>query len=486
MASTIVAQEISFQSHGQEISIYKRFHDCEDTSSEASSFYSARSRTNSELKMVQEKLVNERTTVDGIELTATERRIASACFLGCGMGVTMCYTMIQSGIAFYSQKFPLGDRVYVVMLTAYNVPFLPVHILQAAFDRKFDVQFSSGVTFLFRMTIAMSLLAVCLVVVPFVDQTVFFVIVGLVGTLNSIAWGTASQLFSMFPEVCGGYYFIGSSLTSLLSIAITFGSGFASDNPTQTEAEITYILSAVLTVLGMIMALYLIRSPIGRMFLENKDATTAPPTPVQGEAAFPDGYGGSPIQGPDASLPPAPLTDFELIRQTSYSHASLFLTWVCNITVSALTPYVPSQAGSNPQLKLYLVYAGMVAALIGQQLNILRSDKTIWLITSQKRLLFCVLGLCVFSILYFLYLFQAKLSADGKTYVYRNDGLIIAYMAVFNMFAAYFSALSYGMAPASLPSSADKAQNSALLGNTLTFGIFFGLGLSYALAPQLS
>jgi hypothetical protein len=182
---------------------------------------------------------------------------------------------------------------------AYNIPVLPLLIAQNALDEKYDAKYTASAASTFRVIVAFLTLSAGLVAVPFADQTVLLCVVALVGVFDSVAYGTLSQLFSLFPRQTGGcvwlqqcvdgqaaaaetwmayaltvphtcpcrYYFIGASLTSVLSIAVTAGTGFSDPAPTQLSVFVVYFASALVSLLGLAAAIGLIKSRIGQMYL---------------------------------------------------------------------------------------------------------------------------------------------------------------------------------------------------------------------------
>ena len=449
------------------------------------------------------------------DMTPSEQRWCSAAFLMIGIGVAMCWTMLQCGIAYFESTYSLGSKFYLAMVAAYNIPVLPLLLLQAAFDRNYDVKFGADRSFAFRFILAFSCLCATLCVVPFVGEAACLACVVMVGVMDSVAFGTAAQLFSMFPARCGSFYFIGASVTSLLSIAITVGSGFARDSPpSHTSVIITYFLSALVTALGLTATLLLIRSDVGLRLLKKKTAMDSQRAidslPIERQRLVREdtdridgdkqkkGY--ATITGEaeptmvndhhqhDGEDPAGGVTsatsNIDLFRKCKYVHFSLGLVWLTTTFVGSLVSYVPSQHHSS-SLKLILVYVGMISSLAGKQLNALRGK---W-IKKQEHLFGCVVAVAVSTLFYVFYIAQRDIhkDIDGKEEYYLTmDWVIIPFVAVFNVAAAYFSSLSYGMAAGLIESQTDKAQNSALLGLTLMAGVYVGLGASFSASALIS
>ena len=407
---------------------------------------------------------------DPLVLSRSELRWSKAAFLILGVGVAMCWTMLQSGISFFEAKYAMGSKFYLAMVAAYNIPVLPLLLAQAVLDRNYDVRFGAERTFLFRFVIGFGSLSAILCVVPFVNEFMCLFVVALVGVMDSVAFGSSAQLFSMFPAECGSYYFIGASTTSLLSIAITVGSGFANGTGTQTSAVITYAISGFVTLLGLLSTITLIRSGVGQRILMAKTA-----------ADLENHKSDSTINNKDESSLAGASSNSQLFGTTKYAHGALGLVWFVSTLCGSMVSYVPSQDKSD-SLKLILVYAGMISSLLGKQLNAL--GKPLW-VTSQQRLFASVVALSLFACFFIFYIAQSSINPTGTDY-FTYDYLIIAHIAVFNFWGAFFSSMSYGMASELIESQTDKAQNSALLGLTLMVGVYLGLGGSFVLSYVLT
>lgn len=91
-----------------------------------------------------------------------------------------------------------------------------------------------------------------------------------VGVFDSVGYGTASQLFAIFPASAGGLYFIGASVASIVSIVIAYATGFATD-PTQDKMIIVFCLSAAVVLIAFCVTLYLVLGPSGQYYIALKD-----------------------------------------------------------------------------------------------------------------------------------------------------------------------------------------------------------------------
>ena len=120
----------------------------------------------------------------------------------------------------------------------------------------------------------------------------------------------------------------------------------------------------------------------------------------------------------------------------------------------------------------------MISGLLGKQLTILPVG-----ITQQQTLMCAAVGIGVTIVGFIFYIAQEVFSPSGHA-LFVNDWAFIAYMALFNASCAYLSTTSYGLGSKYLSVAPEKAQNSVLLGNTLTIGIYSGLGLAFLVSSS--
>lgn len=410
---------------------------------------------------------NDATAASVVEVTLTpsQTRWASFAFLITGIGVAMCWTSLQAGVVLFRADYPLRSKFNLAMSAAYNGPALPLLVLQATLDQKFDRKFGSSSTFTFRYCISFLILSASLCLVPFAKQTLCLVLVALVGVMDNVAFGTSAQFFSMFPGKCGGYYFIGASVTSIVSIAISLATGFAED-PTHSAAIWTFCSAAVISCVGFTSVILLIRSRIGQQILDAKDAVDSSVllNPVE--------------EGDENANDASSMTWKQLLCATKFCHLSLGLLLVMSTIVGSMVTYIPSSTLGH-KLTIIAVYVQMIAALCGKQVSALQLS---FGITSQRRLFAAIVAIFLSGSFYLFYISQKTLS--GHT-LFINDWCIICYLAVFSMCAAFLSSKTYALASGALDSISDKSQNSALLSITLTAGVYLGLGASFALAAVL-
>lgn len=429
-----------------------------------------------------------------------QTRIANFAFLLLGIGVAIAWTAIRAGISFFSANFPAGQSTYNYLQICYNGPILPLLILQTIYDERFDNHFSSTTTYVFRFVVSMTVMTGCLLIVLAGSQTWVLLAAVLVGVFDSVAFGTAAQLFSLFPQASSGFYLLGASLSSVVSVVLTFSTGFDSAEASQTSLRIFYSVASLFCLVGLLAALYLVRSPLGRHYLRLKDDALRQAKNNEGpvedwaeKAEKPlltnDGTTAVDDAAAAAASPPPPIvSNMGLLKLTLLCHIALFVGWACTNLSDSLIAFVPSQkdtaTSTNGTFKLILLYSSLGGELLGKQFNLIRKGK---LINGPKRLLAAILVRAAFMIPMVLYVCQPLFEpAGGKSYRFLSDGLIVAAQVLFDASGSYLSSLTYSIAPSLLPHPALRAQSSTLLAITLMLGVFLGLGISLGLAHALS
>lgn len=172
------------------------------------------------------------------------------------------------------------------------VPVLPLLVLQTLYDERFDTRFGTRRAYVFRLVVSMVIMTGCLLIVLPKTQALVLVAAALVGVTDAAAFGAATQLFSMFPPVAGGLYFTGASLTSLISIALTFATGFEAADAASSSLTAFYICAALFILVGLAGALLLVNSRIGRHYLNAKDQELATAERARKSVVGPGGLSG--------------------------------------------------------------------------------------------------------------------------------------------------------------------------------------------------
>ena len=194
----------------------------------------------------------------------------SLCFLALGTGVALPWTLLRAGIVFFASRVPQGRAVFLQLYLSYYLPALPSLLLQSRCDRGFDARFGASRAFSFRLSVSLSGLAVVLAGAALLPTTSACVLAlgVLVGVLDAVAYGTASQVFSVFPRAAGAAYFTGASLSSLLAVALGYSTGFASSGaPSDAQAAAVYLAGAACVLLALGATAALLRSDVGQRHL---------------------------------------------------------------------------------------------------------------------------------------------------------------------------------------------------------------------------
>jgi hypothetical protein len=472
-----------------------------------------------------------------------QQRLSNAVFLLLGVGVSIAWTALRSGIVYYCTHFSLGSAFFTVLTVAYNVPALPVLLLQMAADDGVDARVGQANALLCRFaTTLLAMAGGCLLLAFVRTQALVLGVTVLTGVMNAAAFGTSLKYFSIFPPACGGYYFMGASLSSLATIALTFATGFQSPEPSAATFAAFYSGASVLIFAGLVAVVALMRAPIGAHYMELSEARSAAARAAKaaarslqmralpggdgdakrGGAAVPllldsvDGGGDGVVNAVAAAAPRASvLGRFDedgggdstagdsdgdgapaaaaaaapaagvavILRATALCHVALFLCWACTTAVDGLLDVVPTaSAGASAQrtFRLLLLYASLLGELSGKQLNVVRVGG--WGVAkTPAALLAAVAARAVAALAFLLYIMQPRLTASGG-YALRTDAGAVAFQAAFDCAGAYLSSVAYTIASKQLPAQTLRAQSAVMLGVTVTVGVYAGLGTSYAVA----
>ena len=129
------------------------------------------------------------------------KRFEQCLLFFCGLGSSVAYIATLSSLVLFKAMF--GPDSYVDLNLAVYLPLLPVSLLQAKFDTRFDVAYQSRRTFLFRGIIAFGLIlwGTIGILISFSTQyhCTLNVLIGnavLQGTGGAILYGTLNQLSS--------------------------------------------------------------------------------------------------------------------------------------------------------------------------------------------------------------------------------------------------------------------------------------------------
>lgn len=197
--------------------------------------------------------------------TPAQRLLTYASFLALGLGVSLPWTLLRSGIAYFCAALPSGPSSFLYLFAVYYAPGLPALALQASLDRGYDAAYGARLAFTFRLVVSLFILAVCLGALSALSSSEAAVLtLGVaIGVFDAIAYGSASQLFSVFPARAGASYLAGSSVSSLLVISLGYATGANGEAPTQAQMQVLFLCGAGVVVASIVATAALLRSSAG-------------------------------------------------------------------------------------------------------------------------------------------------------------------------------------------------------------------------------
>lgn len=465
-------------------------------------------------------------TVASVETAPVSQLLPNAAFLLLGIGVSIAWTALRSGIVYYRAHFALQSAFFTVLTAAYNVPALPMLLAQMAADEAVDSRVGKTRALTFRFVISLSVMAGgCLLLAAVRTQALVLGVTVATGLTNAAAFGSSLQFFSLFPAAAGGYYFMGSSLSSLVAIALTFATGFQATEPSPASFATFYAGAGAVVLIGLAAVLFLLFSRAGAFAIAQGEARAAAAGRAVAAAGglqlrsiaadkrkeeslqpllhIEDGEGGAlalragsfdegedeeaeKAHGSEAAISAPPSTALSLsqiLRATAVCHFALGLCWACTTAVDGLLDVVPTAAVSGSDaartFRLLLLYASLLGELTGKQLNVVRVGGRG--VAKTPAALLCAVALrAAAAVAFMLYVLQPRLTATGG-YAVRIDGLAIAFQAAFDCTGAYLSSVAYTIAGKQI-SPAARSQSAIMLGISVTLGVYVGLAVAYAIA----
>jgi len=320
-------------------------------------------------------------------------------FVACGIGVALPWTALRTGVTYFKGRF--SPDFYTRLFIIYYVCQAVVLFLQERFDARADVRYGVHNTYTFRIVCSLSLLSVFLLCLPLLSvyEGALNVLSAGIGSLDAICFGTSSQLFGSIENSTSGAYFLGSSLSSLLVVGISFASGFATliYDPLLTAVPTPlvnfYISCAAFTLLALVCMLGLLCSKLGRRYLLRLDDSLlielAPDTPRAtarrpsqrsspierwglGDSLNGDGSVGFPSSSSPSSDPPINST-WDIFKSTWVCQLSIAIIWAGTTASDSLIAFMPSQhsGSSSHMFSTYLLYASLAGELIGKNVMFL-------------------------------------------------------------------------------------------------------------------
>ena len=212
------------------------------------------------------------------------------CFCCCGVGVALPWTALRMGVAYFRLSFN-SSALYPRLFSLYYLTQALVLLAQCKVDRAFDLRYGAAFTYTFRLSASICILAVALAVFPLAatSEGALYALTAIIGIFDACAFGSCAQLFSSIKTTnASGFYFLGCSLSSLLSIALSYATGFtalssaaapsgggggARPTPSTLPAPLLafYALCSCTTLCALAAVLVLLFSEQGRGYLVSID-----------------------------------------------------------------------------------------------------------------------------------------------------------------------------------------------------------------------
>ena len=149
------------------------------------------------------------------------------CFCCCGVGVALPWTALRMGVAYLTQEY--SSAVYPRLFCLYYATQAAVLLLQCRLDRALDLVYGASLTFTLRITTSVAVLVALLLAFPLAaaSEAALYGLTACVGVFDACAFGSCAQLFSSIKTTnASGFYFLGTSLSSLLAIGLSEATGF--------------------------------------------------------------------------------------------------------------------------------------------------------------------------------------------------------------------------------------------------------------------
>ena len=210
------------------------------------------------------------------------------CFCCCGVGVALPWTALRMGVAYLRLSFN-SSALYPRLFSLYYLMQALVLLAQCKVDRAFDLRYGAAYTYTFRLSASICILAVALAVFPLAatSEGALYALTAIIGIFDACAFGSCAQLFSSIKTTnASGFYFLGCSLSSLLSSALSYATGFtalssaaapsgggARPTPSTLPAPLLafYALCSCTTLCALAAVLVLLFSEQGRGYLVSID-----------------------------------------------------------------------------------------------------------------------------------------------------------------------------------------------------------------------
>ena len=352
------------------------------------------------------------------------------------VGCTIGYTAVLSNLVYYSDT--LGLDSFLLLNVAVFAPMFPVTLSQAIWDAKFDRQFQSLRSFLFRGSVGFSITFLCLLLLPWASQSLLFVSVTSVflGLSSAVLHGMLKQMASFVYPHCGrasAAVNAGMQASGLLVLAVSIMYGFGGSTYKEGLYWFYNTISAMLIVCWACCQVLLMCSQGVSQSMQRRDAINT--SPEMEESLL------SPSRENDANdqhesvIPRDSLElSFATLWNTSWPVcAVIILTVGSSMSVSSWFNRFESQDPTNTSFPQVLFYTRLFADLLGRPVTLFVAPKSIVTlnILSLARLSFVPI--------FFLY--------TSTNLIPKSDMWVVVGVFAFSFSSGYLVTLSYQLAP---------------------------------------
>ena len=400
----------------------------------------------------------------------------SVLFFFSAVGCTIGCTAVLSNLVYYSDT--LGMNAFLILNFAVFTPLLPVTLSQAIWDAQFDRQFRSLRSFSFRGTVGFSVALICVLLLPWVSQSLLYLSITSVflGLSSAVLHGTLKQMASFVYPSCGrssAAVTAGMQASGLLVLAVSVTSGFGGCS-SKDGLQLFYFSIAALLILcwGCFRALFYFSEGVVRS-MQRRDSLILFPEieePLLSSRGDPDT---NQIHAVDVDET-LELSFSRLCRKSWPVCLAIVITIGSSMSVASLFNRVQSQDSTNTAFPQVLFYTRLLADLFGRPATLFGAPKS-------------VVVLIVMSILRlgFLPIFFLYTSTDM---IPQNDVGAVLGVFGFAFSSGYLVTLSYQLAPVLL-SNHERERNSMKQANLInvcfSVAVILGLILSVVLSRVL-
>jgi len=395
------------------------------------------------------------------------RRTILFCFFLMGIAMNIPFASISLVSDYFLQRYRYFTilqgcvTLWPILLSAYNLPGLPVLLLQLKFDASLTKRFGRIPAYRWRLLSCLcSLLAILLFLALSQSQglessaalTSLIVATTLVGIFQGLAYGWFFQLASLYPFNCISTLLAGNGMATIVSLLVTLVQTNCTLDVTQLSEvgiQVYFFSTAFWVFLGVIAAVITLTKLNVENYIGDVQDYKQLSVPTTDKT----------------SLLEKVYTSKDAIRITWPSLLACFIVSVCYVAVTGLLPLTPVAAQRDVKnMFTIIMYTSLLSLFIGNEISVF-----ITCIRSQAVvLLLSVLRAPV------LPLFVAY---DAETF-FHNDYVVYAVVFVFIFSGAYLNALAY-RASALRESKLFKERVVSFMNISLYCGVYVGLLISY-------